>query len=101
MGFVIAFLTGWVMLVCVIYPALMGQAHRKEKAAKMAMMGEFPQHAGEILRSMNEDDARVRGTVDKHFNDIGQVFSQAKQRTAKTSATQVKAVSTIARWLMK
>ena len=76
-----AVVTGWVILVCVIYPAVLSADHRKKKAEKLELMRQFPHLAGGIFESMNEDDARLREAVRKPMDDLGQVFSAPKKKS--------------------
>lgn len=73
---------GWIGLVfsgLIIVPILNHSSHKRERDRKLAMMKQFPHLAGEILKSMEVQDADYRKRTQNFSNGIASAFDGKKR----------------------
>ena len=72
---------GWLMLLLLAAgaaPILAHSANRKEKERKLAMMREYPHLAGDILKSIEEQEARHQASMKDYSDGLGDAMTRAR-----------------------
>jgi hypothetical protein len=91
----------WLWLVLVAAPVAIGLGQWKEKQARLEMMRQHPEHAAEIQKSMDMQEAQHRETMDRYSDGIRTTFSRPRKKTSKAGALAFRIGLGIARRLIK